>query len=497
MAKAPRRKPASVPLEIEIRNFGPISRGKFRLKPLTVFVGPNNAGKTFAATLVHSVLSARSGGANHPELAEWIKPRLCEARVRELVSGVQRAMRAAKGGALKVPQRHRDKMLDLALEHRFEMSILNTIRENFGAELGSLVRIGSRGTRISIRHHINVDIEIRKTGKPVVRLAPGKEILHANREAWADAPHSTGARTEVLARHNMVGMPAPRGNSTRQRATRDKKPLQHVLAMIDNIGNLVEAGMPTSYCLPSVRSGVLCARNPIVSGIISASRYGADVRQDTPMTGVMCEYVDSIASLSNNAPSVNRNGKQDMFGDLFGGRLDVRKPKVGLPQIMYSVGDATIPLNLLSSSISETAPMQLFLQNSIPQTDLLVLEEPEAHLHPETQTRLAKHIVRMVNRGVCVLLITHGVYFLEQLSMFVRLSQIPAKERKKLGFDESDCLDVGDVAPYMFKKSTDGGYAIQEVEHTPTVGISQDEFGRVMDSMYDKEFHIDRIIGDS
>ena len=43
-----------------MQNFGPISHGKVSLKPLTVFVGPNSSGKSHAATLIHSIITAES-----------------------------------------------------------------------------------------------------------------------------------------------------------------------------------------------------------------------------------------------------------------------------------------------------------------------------------------------------------------------------------------------------------------------------------------------------
>jgi len=43
-------------LRIEIENFGPIASGSFELRPLTLFIGPNNTGKSYAATLAHSIV---------------------------------------------------------------------------------------------------------------------------------------------------------------------------------------------------------------------------------------------------------------------------------------------------------------------------------------------------------------------------------------------------------------------------------------------------------
>lgn len=47
-------------LKIHIKNFGPVSKGSIHLKPLTIFIGPNNSGKSYVATLIHSIISAQN-----------------------------------------------------------------------------------------------------------------------------------------------------------------------------------------------------------------------------------------------------------------------------------------------------------------------------------------------------------------------------------------------------------------------------------------------------
>jgi len=41
--------------EIEIQNFGPLRDGVIEIKPLTIFIGPNNSGKSYGALLIHSL----------------------------------------------------------------------------------------------------------------------------------------------------------------------------------------------------------------------------------------------------------------------------------------------------------------------------------------------------------------------------------------------------------------------------------------------------------
>jgi len=47
-----------IALAVEAKDFGPISDGKITLKPLTLFIGPNNSGKSYAAMLVHSIFES-------------------------------------------------------------------------------------------------------------------------------------------------------------------------------------------------------------------------------------------------------------------------------------------------------------------------------------------------------------------------------------------------------------------------------------------------------
>ncbi len=49
-------------LEVEVSNFGPIVEAKIDLRPLTVFVGPSNTGKSYLAKLIYALHRFFSGG---------------------------------------------------------------------------------------------------------------------------------------------------------------------------------------------------------------------------------------------------------------------------------------------------------------------------------------------------------------------------------------------------------------------------------------------------
>jgi hypothetical protein len=44
-----------IELSLELKDFGPLTGGRITLKPLTLFIGPNSSGKSYAAMLIHSI----------------------------------------------------------------------------------------------------------------------------------------------------------------------------------------------------------------------------------------------------------------------------------------------------------------------------------------------------------------------------------------------------------------------------------------------------------
>ena len=43
------------PLQLTVSNFGPIVEAEIDLRPLTVFVGPSNTGKSYLAILIYAL----------------------------------------------------------------------------------------------------------------------------------------------------------------------------------------------------------------------------------------------------------------------------------------------------------------------------------------------------------------------------------------------------------------------------------------------------------
>ena len=53
-------------VRLEVQDFGPVAQASFQLKPLTVFVGPSNTGKTYLALLIYALHHVFAGFPRFP-----------------------------------------------------------------------------------------------------------------------------------------------------------------------------------------------------------------------------------------------------------------------------------------------------------------------------------------------------------------------------------------------------------------------------------------------
>jgi len=139
-----------------------------------------------------------------------------------------------------------------------------------------------------------------------------------------------------------------------------------------------------------------------------------------------------------------------------------------------------IRLSQVSSMVSELAPLVLFLRSGIKSGDTLIIEEPEAHLHPGAQADMAVTLARLARAGVRVIVTTHSDWLLEELGNLIR-----AAELEKAGEEVSDLptsLQKEQVGVWLFQK--DGKVA--EIAYNRIDGVEPMEYLDVAEELYNR-----------
>ncbi len=141
-------------------------------------------------------------------------------------------------------------------------------------------------------------------------------------------------------------------------------------------------------------------------------------------------------------------------------------------------------MNRTSSTVSELAPIALILRHTIDPGDLVIIEEPEAHLHPAKQRDLTVALARLVRAGNRVLVTTHSDWVLEVLGNLVRLSELPEEPRSN--FADADCaLQPDEVGVWLFDRTGDAsGVTVKELDLDPDTGLYPTDWDEVQEALY-------------
>jgi predicted ATPase len=480
-------------LELAVKNFGPLRSAKVEIKPLTIFVGPNNSGKSYLAMLLYSLCGAQyseSPVSTFQLRRYWEKKTSKRARtdidqkVRNwLVEFRQRSPQERHIVFGDLPEPLQDVLEEVGDEYfrRFAVSLSQELRRCFGAEIPDLVSHGQGIAKFSV--------DFSQSELPwSVSAVSEKANLHVNRVMLSYAKQNFNIRP-LLRELDQEG--------------RQQIPDRMVYQAISQLSRTLNNSLPRAYYLPAARSGILQSHKALASVIIRQAPLAGLRRLDVPqVSGVIADFISELLLADEESlygevfderepdEKVARIG-EELEERVLSGSVVLEKKVSGYPEIYYQVGKYRFPLYRTSSMVSEVAPVALLLKEKVSPGDLLIIEEPESHLHPANQLKFARAVVALVRCKVNVLLTTHSDYFLSQLGNFVRLGEKTQEDRKQLGFGKGEFLDASEVSGYLIQPGSRGlGSSAVPLKIDSSVGISETVFANVAESLYEETWKI-------
>ncbi len=203
--------------------------------------------------------------------------------------------------------------------------------------------------------------------------------------------------------------------------------------------------------LPASRTGFMQLYKAAVRrSLHGAFRAGRDERTELDLTTPAFHFIDMIAFGLRFGPEEMYASEADHLERGMSGRVEVvQTPGVNEYRYHPKGSSAPLPMKLSSALVTELTPLVLVLRH-LSHFPALILEEPEAHLHPELQRRVAQVVVRLIRKGVCVWITTHSENFCQQINNFLKLGALPEDRRReaqrKLDYEPQDYLTLDDVS---------------------------------------------------
>ena len=507
--------PGSKNLELSVNNFGPIARANIDLRPLTVFVGPSNTGKSYMAVLtyvLHQFFNACSSNANFiiPNtqlLPGWMQRQtLSKNDIYSLYNwSKQRFLGLEKDVSIELPRF----VADLVRKSLGNVAPLSEIFDKeitrcFGIDRAESLIRHSGGGRAGFSLHgdgskeagrdlaFGYDFTVTKRGTELDVLIPDNMPLQFDRESILDPAASWLTSAEA------------RKTGTEEQIIAG--------AMIGLLGMLASAVVPgivgplsrPAYYLPADRAGVMHAHQVAVRGLIaSASR--TVLRGDSPIpliSGVLGDFLEQLVALASSSARREPEGDNElalrMERALLRGTVRVERSEIDYPSFVYRPDGwkKDLPLMNASSMVTELAPVVLYMRHIVQLGDLLIIEEPESHLHPAMQVELVRHLASAVKSGIRILITTHSEWVLEELANLVRLSELSKENRKGIDFANLE-LCPEEIGAWLFERGPkNSGSVVREIPLDVESGTFPAGFGLITEDLYNRWAEISDRIGE-
>ncbi len=447
---------------ISVQDYGPIAEAKnVELCPLTVFVGPSNTGKSYLATLVYALYKSFESDdmfRRHARRLMWSQRR-DHANQTNILTGentgwLEKALNedTKNLSSLDFPKE---------IKEWIDVEASKIISENFHQEISRCMGVHQEENDVMGKEFkLTLEDNLKKIVLNPLHMTSSMKIKRLSMES---------RELRRFRRYVVDGGRMPI----------DMQIEILFSAMSDQI--LRPYRRSESFYLPAGRTGIMQSHRAIVGALVQRATYAGleDVSVPT-LGGVLADFLQKIIQIDtgrrkdlNVARVAETMEKKILYGSITQGRVGINQ----YPRFAYKQNDIEVPLLRASSMVSELAPVVLFLRNRIKKGDLIIIEEPESHLHPAAQRKITETIVQLVRAGVRVMVTTHSDYILEQLSNWVR--------RSKLSDKSETSLDEKEIGAYSFTPKP-RGTVVKRLQFTNENGISPDDHDQVSSDLYNE-----------
>ncbi len=490
------------PLQLSASNFGPITKAEIDLRPLTVFVGPSNTGKSYLAMLVYTL---------HRHFNDYIRlDSFGSGKIANILAGSIKEKRPFHdANSIKQlidwwAQVHDENTLNNTpvqlpdfVASRLRFFFTNVSNLSIGLFSGFLVEEARRNFGIEdairlIRHNSSNDAEIALEITPFqYKLRLRNRILESEFLISEEAPLYMNLLDDQIKNLQRWLPPVQMLNHSEFSVNDDviQESLSFFMGGVFSLvmDNAVSPLNNAAYYLPADRTGVMHAQRAIVASLLDRASNPRLWHNDLfpTLSGVLTDFLQQLVDFDEPRGQVDLAAKLER--EILGGTVQSKKSETGYPLFSYQPQDWTgenLPLMNTSSMVSELAPVVLYLRHIVQPGEVLIIEEPESHLHPAMQVEFIRQLAAVVNSGIRVMLTTHSEWVLDELTNLVRLSDLPKRRREGIASGDF-ALNPDEVGVWLFEpKQHPRGSVVKEIPFDEEFGGFRSGFDEVAMGTY-------------
>ena len=433
-------------MKIKIKDLGPIHCADIELKPLTIFLGQNNTGKTWTAYTIAQVLGE---------------------------IGLRKYTEAYKTGKLSESYPPLDNAIkQLYEEGNAQINILDFIKEYYQYYLDNMAQFAlqwlpeAMGTKSTSFKKFDFNIKIDNSFDKLSNIILESEL---------DSKLSVSKKGEAL----VQGIKEP------------KNPIIYFYNKDVNISEIFPISGIREYITETVfammhaaiyRGTVFfpadrAALVPLLMEPLQSSKSPTDGdvggKKETmrPIPYPILDFLRMMFHAQHNGSKTKRleDAKKDQHikeyielseilqQKILGGSLQFSTPEPEVKRdLLFQPSldkDTNLDMPIVSSMVKGLSSLAIYLSYLAKEGQLIIIDEPEMNLHPEAQAKIIEFLSMLVNAGLQVIITTHSPYIIDHLINLMKANKIRNKENIKNRFYLKRIeafIDQDDVSVYLF-----------------------------------------------
>lgn len=397
-------------MKITIQNLGVIKKANIDLKPFTIFVGPNNAGKTWLADTLVGIL----GSFGETKYTKAYIDEKVEDKYPPLNTAIQQVL--DEGSAT----------IDLVqFADEYGESYINNIahlapqwmQEFFNTE------------RISFAN-LTVQLDLCETKghflEQILRLSTENRLTAFPQRTSLRAYTETGKRELSISTSTEGGL----SEKLSPRIVRD-----FLVRVVFQALHL--ALCPSVQPFPTERT-TFAVFSFLSSEMLTESEITGQGRRGRSMIEPVRDFLRMIANAYQSRVFMKEQEAKNSQGATYmklaqllekrilGGEVDFSTSELEdqRRELLFKLREnVSLEMPMASSMVKELSSLVLYLRYLAQSGDLLVIDEPEMNLHPEAQARMTEFLAMLVNAGLQVLITTHSPYIVDHLANLMKAAE--------------------------------------------------------------------------
>lgn len=147
---------------------------------------------------------------------------------------------------------------------------------------------------------------------------------------------------------------------------------------------------------------------------------------------------------------------EDIEREILNGSIMINKSGDVMFHSNNTAKSRRLPFHMGASIVKTLSSLIIYLKYLASEGDLVIIDEPEMNLHPDSQRLLAKVLVKLINHNLRFLISTHSDYILRDINIMIMASSSKldgSDAISQLGYGGDYKISPSDVGAYYFDYS--------------------------------------------